>query len=396
MGGLVDLLLFWGGSGGLPLLSILEFQRIGQLINLCGDGLCGILWAIMTMRNLMRNLMQKLMLKLRNPDARGWVPGLLVLVMAALVGCGQVITLPPTPTPAPTATIAVDVAAPLPPTATPAPYTPAPTPTPTITPTPVVHTIRPGDSLLGIATQYGVSVAALQEVNGILDPRTLQVNQELIIPRIDELDDAAEATATPTPLPFTVQNVHFSETAIGGLWVLGEVLNSSGTALEQVRVGVALFDSEQKELGRANGLVALDLVDVNEIAPFAILFGNVPGKFENYQAYPVSGVSAFVGSYYRDLEVLDLAGEGERYAAYTVTGRILNTGPEEAVSVQVVLTAYDALDRVIAMRKIVPDHNVVARGGETTFTAVLAPVGGPVVRVVAVAQGRRISAVTSP
>ncbi len=317
---------------------------------------------------------------------------LLIVGVIALAGCGQVITLPPTPTPAPTATIAVEVVAPLPPTATPAPYTPAPTPTPTVTPTPVVYVIRPGDSLLSIATNFNVSVAALQEVNGILDPRTLQVSQELIIPRLDELAEAAEATTTPTPLPFTVQNIHFSETAIGGLWVLGEVFNSSGMALEQVRAGVALFDKENREIGRANGLVAMDLVDANETAPFAILFGNVPGKFENYQAYPVSGVPAFVGSYYRDLDVLDLAGEGERYAAYTVSGRIVNTGPEEAVSVQVVLTAYDALDRVIAVRKVDPDHNVVPRGGETTFTGVLAPVGGPVARVSAIAQGRRISA----
>ncbi|MCB0025432.1 MAG: hypothetical protein KDD91_20510, partial [Caldilinea sp.] len=78
--------------------------------------------------------------------------------------------------------------------------------------------------------------------------------------------------------------------------------------------------------------------------------------------------------------------------SYTVTGRVKNIGPEEAVQVQVVLTAYDSLGRVVATRKIEPDYNVVPRGGETTFTALLAPAGGPVERVVAEAQGRRISA----
>ena len=102
---------------------------------------------------------------------------------------------------------------------------------------------------------------------------------------------------------------------------------------------------------------------------------------------------AYVGSYYRDLEVNDLQSDGERYASYTVTGRVKNVGPEEAVQVQVVLTAYDPLGRVVATRKVEPDYNVVPVGGETTFTAVLAPAGGPVERVVAVAQGRRISAV---
>jgi hypothetical protein len=45
---------------------------------------------------------------------------------------------------------------------------------------------------------------------------------------------------------------------------------------------------------------------------------------------------------------------------------------------------------VIAMRKVDPDHNVVPRGGETTFTAVLAPLGGPVERIEAIAQGQRL------
>jgi hypothetical protein len=107
-------------------------------------------------------------------------------------------------------------------------------------------------------------------------------------------------------------------------------------------------------------------------------------------------VPAFVGSYYRDLEVHSVTVDGERYASYTVRGVIKNVGPEEAVDVQVVLTGYDPLGRVVATRKVEPDYNVVPRGGETAFTVVLAPVGGPIERVVAIAQGRRISAVTAP
>lgn len=313
-----------------------------------------------------------------------------------LTGCGQVITLSPTPTPAPTATLSVDVVvATLPPTATPAPYTPEPTPTPTVTPTPIIHAIAAGESLLGIANNYGVSVAALQETNGILDPRLLQIGQQLIIPRQEEVAaaDALTLTPTPTPLVAAVENVYFNESTIGGLSVLGEIHNTSGVPLEQVRVGVTLLDEGGAVVDTAEGLAALDLVDRDERAPFAILFGENPGDFVRYQVYPVRAVPAYVGSYYRDLEINDLQFDGERYAAYTVTGRVKNIGPEEAVQVQVVLTAYDPLGRVVATRKVEPDYNVVPRGGESTFTAVLAPAGGPVERVVAVAQGRRLSAV---
>ena len=322
----------------------------------------------------------------------------LVLVSATaaimLAACGQVITLTPTPTPEPTATIAIAaVAATAPPTPTPAPYTPAPTATPTITPTPLFHTIESGDSLLGIADQHGVSVAALQEANGILDPRSLQLGQQLIIPREEELEPDALTTPTPTPLPVSVENVHFAETQIGGLWVLGEVYNDSDVPLEQVRVGVDLVDDQDNPIAQASSLLSLDLIDIGERAPFAVLFGTAPDSFERYQVYAMSAVPAYVGSYYRDLEVRDLSGENEGVASYIVSGRIFNFGPEEAVSVQVVLTAYDPLDRVIAMRKVDPEYNVVPVGGETEFSAVLAPVGGPVARVEAVAQGRRIGAV---
>jgi hypothetical protein len=172
---------------------------------------------------------------------------------------------------------------------------------------------------------------------------------------------------------------------------LGEVHNTAGVALEQVRVGVTLVDNTGAELAESQALVALDLVDMDERAPFAILFGSAPENFEQYQAYPVSAVPAYVGSYYRDLAVEEIQSESERYASYTITGIVRNTGPEEAVDVQVVLTAYDALDRVIAVQQVTPTHNVVPRGGTTTFTAVLAPVGGPVERIHAEAQGRRLS-----
>jgi LysM repeat protein len=334
---------------------------------------------------------------MRPAHARPGLPfGLLSLLLFAALGlaggCGQVITLTPTPTPQPTPTVGVEVAvATLPPTATPAPYTPAPTATPTVSPTPVIHTIASGESLLAIAGRYGVSVAALQDANGILDPRLLQVGQQLVIPRPEEVDEAATAalTPTPTPLPLVAENIYLNDTKIGGLWVLGEMLNPGAEALEQVRVGVTLLDENDQQLATAEGLVALDLLDPGRRAPFAVTFGESPGRFAAYRVYALHAVPAYVGSYYRDLEVHDVASEGERYASYTVTGLIRNVGPEDTVDVQVVVTAYDALNRVIAVRKVTPEYNVVPRGGETPFTAVIAPVGGPVEHLSVVAQGRR-------
>lgn len=58
--------------------------------------------------------------------------------------------------------------------------TPPPTPTPT--PTPVIYLVQSGDTLLGIALEFGVDVDTLAARNGIEVPENLRAGQKLIIP----------------------------------------------------------------------------------------------------------------------------------------------------------------------------------------------------------------------
>jgi LysM repeat protein len=318
-----------------------------------------------------------------------WIVYLLSLVAFALTGCsGQVITRY-TPTPTLTPTIVVVQAATPRPTATPAPYTPAPTPTPTITPTPIIYVIARGDNLMAIANRFGVAVRDLQDINGIEDARSLRVGQELIIPNPSEV---AEGTPTPQPtvVAYTVENVSFSRTPLGGLWAFGEIRNTSGIDLEQASVVVRLLDEEDAPIAEAVAAVQVDLIPIGGRAPFAIHFDAPPAAFASYVALPASGIRGFVGSYYRDLEARDVTGVGQRYESYTLEGKIANVGPEDAVDVVIVATLYDALGRVIGTRRGVPEHNVVPRGGETTFTLHLTPAGGPVASYHVDVLGRRL------
>jgi LysM repeat protein len=94
-----------------------------------------------------------------------------------------------------------------PPTNTPAPSTPPPTPTSGPSPTPrppatprpdgaVVHVVQSGDTLSGIALQYGTTVEAIKQLNAgsIGDNNLIVVGQELVV-------SMPAQTATPTPLP---------------------------------------------------------------------------------------------------------------------------------------------------------------------------------------------------
>jgi LysM repeat protein len=96
-------------------------------------------------------------------------------------------SLSPSPTPRVTPT-ASPTASPSPaptPEPTPVPATPAPTPVPTpvvTPPPPQTYTVAEGDTLAAIADQFGTSVSALQQANGIDDPDEIVVGQVLIIP----------------------------------------------------------------------------------------------------------------------------------------------------------------------------------------------------------------------
>lgn len=322
-----------------------------------------------------------------------WTPlALCLLTCLLMTGCGQVITrATPAPSSTPTVARAVPIAVTARPTATPAPYTPAPTPTPTITPTPIVYRIASGDNLMKIAEKFGVSVAGIQDANGITNPRALRIGQQLIIPA-EEVEEALSAapTAEPTPLPFLVQNVSFVNTPLGGLWCLGEVENATGTHLEQAGVTIRLLDDAGEVLAEEQVYAGLSLLPPGARAPFAVHFAAAPRSFDSYEATPWKGIQGYVGSYYLDLEVIDAEGAGERYTTYTVTGAIANIGPEDAVEVSVTVTLYDAVGRVVGTRQAVPEHNVIPRGGQTTFTVELTPAGGPVASFSAVAQGRRL------
>ena len=60
--------------------------------------------------------------------------------------------------------------------------TPTATPVATPAPTPVVYVVKAGDQLDRDRGEYGVTVAAIQEANGITDPNRIFVGQKLKIP----------------------------------------------------------------------------------------------------------------------------------------------------------------------------------------------------------------------
>jgi LysM repeat protein len=91
--------------------------------------------------------------------------------------------------------------------------TPVPTATipPEALPTlpPVTYTVKPGDTLSGIADLFGVTVDDIVRANNIADPNALQVGQVLIIPGraptpAPAVTPSGTVTTTQTPITPTI------------------------------------------------------------------------------------------------------------------------------------------------------------------------------------------------
>lgn len=315
----------------------------------------------------------------------------LLLSAMLLMGCGRVIT--PTPVTSPLAAtdtpVAQAVTATYTPraTSTPRQVTPVPTPTPTITATPVIYTVQSGDTLLRIALEFSVSTEAIQEANGILDPRFLQIGQTLIIPPPEEGPEAT-ASPTPTPFPLDVTRINFLQSGQGNLWCLGAVENPGSTPLTEVVVEASLLDANGVLLAREAAYTQLDVVMPDQAVPFAVLFTDPPAEFAQYQVEPVSAVPLLGESrYYFDLEPLDTHGSPEGTSIYRVSGQLRNYGGSDASAIRLVTVAYDAQNQVLAQRQAELAVNVLKAGATTPFDIELLIPAGTVDHFEVLAQG---------
>jgi LysM repeat protein len=246
--------------------------------------------------------------------------------------------------------------------------------TPTPSPTPIIHVVQSGETLIAIALQYGVTVPALQSANGIDDPASLQVNQALIIPVGEEsrADTSDLGGPTPTPVAFAIEGFNCQEEPVGSLWCLGEVVNSTQTSLENVRLRVSLHNAAGQELMGGEAQSALDLVPSGERAPFGILFTSPPEDATRYSAHSIRAeASSEPGIRYAAL-AFDEVEAGPVGSLFEVTGQVTNPGQRSVTAVMVVVTTYDSAGMVTGFRQARLAEDIPA-GGSVPFAVSLMP-----------------------
>jgi len=262
---------------------------------------------------------------------------------------------------------------------------------PTATATPVTHAVQEGESLLGIAIDYGVSLEALQAANPDVQVRFLSVGAVLIIPPPEGGFAVAATNLAPPPLAaVTLGEPACYALASGSLYCLVEAGNPGAVAVENVSARLTLAGADGLPLTSAVAFAALDLIPPGAALPLAVLFSPRPA-----QPIAATGVALLTGNLAADpappgravLLPVQAGPGGLLGGRWTVAGQVSNPSGQALGRPQVALSLYDAAGRLIGYRKqtLTPG---LAPGETRAFTLAADLLGGAVDHVTVLAEGR--------
>ncbi len=308
----------------------------------------------------------------------------LFVAWMALAGCARQTPtpLPLTATPTPTPVLTPYVS----PTWTPRPSPVAggmlPTPT-WPTPTPFVHVIRQGDTLLGIALRYGVSLEALQAANPGVDPGFLPVGATLVVPLSEE---NPAGLPTPTPVPLPLGTVACYPQVDGTVWCFVEALNDGDAPVEGL--GALVVWGEHTAMATA-------LHDVLRPGERTVLLARLSGRGEGppraYWLTALQSDAEALAARYRfgAAEVVQAEGLPGRWVRFTL--RITWPQSENDAALRrlwVVALGYADDGRPVAVRRWALRDEALQTGPPATLEVVLGSAGPPIAQVRWVVEGR--------
>jgi LysM repeat protein len=264
-------------------------------------------------------------------------------------------------------------------TPTPSRTQPPPTPivdipiTPAPTATPFTHMIEEGDTMLGIALQYGINLEDLQAANPDIDPRFLSIGTQMIIPIGEEIP-----AILPTPTPETVNwfDPLCYLTGEGGAWCFLLVENENLYAVENVSARIGLFTEEGESITGKIAITPLNQISPGSRMPVVVFFppplplGIIP-RGDLLTALKVQPDDTRYLTASVSIHEVEIQSPDRNKA--TVTGEIqiqdISISPS---SIWLVAVAYDEEEHVVGVRKLEADANNLenlgsSSGNETTM-----------------------------
>lgn len=143
-------------------------------------------------------------------------------------------------------------------------------PTPTLTPQ--VYTVVRGDTLLGIALRFRVSLEELLDANPDINPTIISIGTKVIIPYIQR---TPTVTPEPTPLPISLDDPICYSVASMGLWCFILAHHDLHLTIENIYVSVNLFSRDGKLLAEGIAWLPVDLLYPGTAIPLVYFYPDV-------------------------------------------------------------------------------------------------------------------------
>lgn len=227
---------------------------------------------------------------------------------------------------------------------------PAFTHTPLPSPTPFLYIVKRGDTMLGIALFYGIELAALKAANPDVDPLIMSVGTQLVIPLVGS-EAPSEPTSTPVPLALTEPACFAMRD--GSLWCSLVLHNTGEQSVENLSVLLDLVGPDGGLLASQVLFSPLNRLPSGGRLGLAARFAGLAGE----QVQPYASL----------LTAVQVGAESERYLETRHSGEQVQIDPggrkvqyrglvevlAPAQSLWVVVSAFDAQDRLVAQRKLV-------------------------------------------
>jgi LysM repeat protein len=247
-------------------------------------------------------------------------------------------------------------------------------------PTPFTYTVQRGDTISSIALKFGVSMDELQTANPEISPNAMSVGQVLKIPSNPE---NPSGEPTPTPVPFTIQQIECYPTVDKGMWCFLLVHNDFSDFMENLSAQVTLVDADNTAIASQTALLPLNILAPSTSLPLVVFFPPAIPFDANPQAQVLTAIR--------------LLPNDERYLPTTVnntlvevnadgrsahaSGVVLLPGAAKAATeIWVAGTAYDDAGHVVGVRRWESKAGLSA-GGNLPFEFMVFSIGGKIAQI---------------
>jgi LysM repeat protein len=225
----------------------------------------------------------------------------------------------------------------------------AATPTPAPTPTPTIHIVALGETISSIALRYGLDMNSLLAANPEINPYSLIVGNQVIIPVGNEQTQIGVSTE---PLALELSQPECSRTPEGGLWCFTILTNPLDEAAANLAVTYKVLNASSEETAKQTVPAVLNKLDPGDNVPAVVYFtGPLSKDFKVTanlaSAFPASqSGKTFYSVDTGDPEV-EIAGRLAKISGEVFTA----ADPGKTVDVWVAALAFDIHGNLVGIRR---------------------------------------------